>query len=202
MPEAREVHAVEVSEGVFLAAPAPVRAPRPPAPSRGWDVPRAALPPAAALAAGALVRHGLDPRGALAAGVLFVVVVLAAIDLRWGLLPNRIVIPAAGAVLAAQLAVSPAHAAECAVAAAGAAALLLLPGLLEPGAVGMGDVKLAALLGATFGAHVIPALTLGFLAAAPVAGALLVLRRAGAGPRRSIPMGPFLGFGAAVALLA
>jgi leader peptidase (prepilin peptidase)/N-methyltransferase len=153
------------------------------------------------MAALAVVRLGVDASGVMAAGVLAVLAVLAAIDLRWRLLPNRIVLPALAAVLAYELALDPGAAAEGAVAGVGAATLLLIPGLLSPGAVGMGDVKLAALLGAALGAKVLGALLTGFVLSA-LAGGCVLVRHGAAGRHRTLPMGPFLALGAAVVLLA
>ena len=65
----------------------------------------------------------------------------------------------------------------------------------------MGDVKLGALLGAALGQEVLSALMLGFLAVVPFALVLLV-RRGAAARRSTLPLGPFLAFGAAVALLS
>ncbi|MDQ1727528.1 MAG: leader peptidase (prepilin peptidase) / N-methyltransferase [Frankiaceae bacterium] len=152
----------------------------------------------AALAALALARHGLTREGVLAAGLLPVLAVLAGIDLRCRLLPNRIVLPALAAVLAWQIALAPQRTGEWLAAAVGAAVFLLAPSLLRPGAVGMGDVKLAALLGAALGAEVAGALLIGLMAMAPVA--LIVLWRRGRDA--TLPMGPCLAFGAALVLLA
>ena len=207
-PDGFDVRATDLGDGVVVAvavprAPGPAEAPR--APERGgatvWRVTPASCVAATALAALVLVRIGLDARGVLAAGVLAVLAVLAVIDLRWRLLPNMIVLPALGAVLAYQLAFHTGAVVECLVACIGAGALLLVPGLLQPGAVGLGDVKLAALLGATLGASALGALLIGFLLSAPAA-AYILLRHGARGRHRSLPMGPFLALGAAVVLLA
>ena len=64
----------------------------------------------------------------------------------------------------------------------------------------MGDVKLAALLGVGLGAAVVPAFVIGMTVAALYAIALLL--RHGAKARKvTIAYGPFLAFGAMVALL-
>jgi leader peptidase (prepilin peptidase)/N-methyltransferase len=172
----------------------------PPAP------PAARLRPAVAVAAVsvaglALVRIGPSREGMLAAWVLAVLAVLAAIDLEERLLPNRIVGPAmAGAVLW-QAVFFRGRLAECLLAGIAAGAVLLLPSLLQPGAVGMGDVKVAAFLGLVLGGDVVVAMIAGSLAAAPVALAMLLV--GGAGARRSaLPFGPFLALGAGIALLA
>jgi leader peptidase (prepilin peptidase) / N-methyltransferase len=204
--DARDVRAVHIGDGIFVAVPAPphTSVPSPPPAAepdgRRWHVPRAALVPAAALGAAAFVRVGASPRGVMAAALLAVLVVLSAIDLRWRLLPNRIVLPATAVALLGQLAISPAGAPVAMAAALGAGALLLLPNVLNPAGIGMGDVKLAALLGAALGTAVVSALFVGFLAMGAAAGALLV-RHGRAARQKAIPLGPFLAFGAAVAVL-
>lgn len=71
-----------------------------------------------------------------------------------------------------------------------------------PATWGMGDVKLAGMLGLFLGAEVAVALLAGFVAAA-LAGLVLLIRHGAAGARRAtLPLGPFLALGAAVALYA
>jgi leader peptidase (prepilin peptidase) / N-methyltransferase len=132
---------------------------------------------------------------ALFSGVL---VVLAVIDARTRRLPNRIVLPAAGVVLAAQVAIAPGHALEWVLAALGAFLVMFLAHLAYPAGLGLGDVKLALLLGAALGWAVGAALALGFVAAAVVGLGLLV--RGGWGARkRTMPLGPFFAAGGLVA---
>jgi len=147
-----------------------------------------------------LLHVGIGPRGLLLGAVTVVLVELAAIDLECRLLPNRIVIPTLLAVLAAQLALDPGRYAESLVAALGAGLFLLLPSLIRRGAVGMGDVKLAVLLGALLGRVVAPALAIG-LCAAGGAALLLLAVRSRAALRQEIPLGPFLAGGAIAAVL-
>jgi leader peptidase (prepilin peptidase) / N-methyltransferase len=190
LPEGREVRRVDVGDGIFVAVPAG-------APARA---PALALAIGAVLSAAALARFGVTPEALLAAGLLPVLAALAAIDLRARVLPNRIVGPTMLVVLAWQLVFFTDRVPECLLAAVGAGAFLLLPSLVQPGAVGMGDVKLAALLGLAFGADVVAALLIGFIAAAPVAGAILLFGGARA-RRAALPFGPFLALGAGVVLL-
>jgi leader peptidase (prepilin peptidase)/N-methyltransferase len=168
-------------------------------PPRSWRVRPAGLALGGLLAFAALLRIGVAPDGLLAAGVLAVLGVLAVVDLEFRLLPNRIIFPALAGVIAWQVAFLPERLVEAGLAAVGAAAFLLLPSLFRRGAMGMGDVKLAALLGAVLGAPVAIALAVGSLAAWPVA-LVLVIRRASV-RGATIPFGPFLAFGAAVVLL-
>lgn len=202
--EPDDIRRFDVGDGIYVRVPAlagaaagvPAAAPEDLAARR--RVPPAALAAGAGLAALALARIGITPRGVLAAAMLAVLAALAAVDLRARVLPNRIVGPAICGALCWQLAFFPGRWEEWLLAGLGAGAFLMLPGLLAPGAVGMGDVKLAVLLGIALGAGVTTALVLAFLAAAPAA--LIVLARCGR--HATMPYGPFLALGAAVVLLA
>jgi leader peptidase (prepilin peptidase) / N-methyltransferase len=182
--------------------PATSEEPDPPEPARTRMRVRPAAVAGVATAAGlALVRFGPTREGLLAAWVLAVLTVLAAIDLEVRLLPNRVVVPAIACAIAWQTVFFPDRLAECLVAGVVAGAVLLLPTLLQPGAVGMGDVKVAAFLGVVLGAEVITALLAGSLMSAPVALAMLLVGAPRA-RRAALPYAPFLAAGAAIALLA
>jgi leader peptidase (prepilin peptidase)/N-methyltransferase len=155
---------------------------------------------AGVLALVTLVHLGVSPHGVIGAGFAGTLVVLAAIDLRHGLIPNRIVLPAAAAVLLLQIGFYPEDALEWVVAALGAAGFLLLPGLINTSGIGMGDVKLGLLLGAMLGGGVIAALLIGFLTLWPVAIYLIATQGWGA-RKKSVPLGPSLAFGAILVLL-
>jgi leader peptidase (prepilin peptidase)/N-methyltransferase len=159
-------------------------------------VPRAALAASAAvICLGAL---GATPRAAVAAFLLATMAVLAAIDIERRVLPNRIVLPAAAIVLGAQLVLFPEHAAAWVLGALLAALVLLAAHVAYPAGMGMGDVKVALLLGAALGAAVAVALVVAVAAAA--VAAVVILARNGRGS--SLPFGPFLALGAAVAVFA
>jgi leader peptidase (prepilin peptidase) / N-methyltransferase len=174
----------------------------PPEPARpAARVRPAAAIAAAALAGAALLRLGATREGLLAAATVAVLTVLAAIDLEVRILPNRIVFPAVLGAIAWQALIFPDRLVECLIAGVGAALVLLLPSLIQPGAIGMGDVKVAAFLGLVLGADVIGALIVGSLLSAPVALVLLLVKGSAA-RRAALPFGPFLALGAAIALLA
>src|SRR3712207_4908292 len=142
-----------------------------------------------------------DPTGRAFVASFFVavLVVLSVIDLERRILPNVIVLPAAALVLGGQIALFPDRALEWIVASLGAAAFLFLAVLAYPQGMGMGDVKLALLLGAALGASVSVALLVGMLAAL-VPAAVLVAQHGLAARKMAIPLGPFLAMGALVAL--
>jgi prepilin signal peptidase PulO-like enzyme (type II secretory pathway) len=155
---------------------------------------------AGCFALAALLHVGIGARGFLVAGVVAILVELAAIDLERRILPNRIVLPTLLVVLASQLALDPSFYVTTLVSAVGAALFLLIPSLIRRGAVGMGDVKLAALLGAALGPLVVSALALG-LTAAGVYALLLVMTHSRTVLKQEIPLGPFLAAGAILAVL-
>jgi leader peptidase (prepilin peptidase)/N-methyltransferase len=128
-----------------------------------------------------------------------VMVVLAAIDIERGIIPNRIVLPAAGTVLLAQIALFPDRAGEWVLAALLAATVFAIPQVLGRAWFGMGDAKLALLLGATLGWGVAGAVMVAFVAVFPVSLGMLMHDGLGA-RKRTIPFGPFLSLGGLIVL--
>jgi leader peptidase (prepilin peptidase) / N-methyltransferase len=164
-------------------------------PERRWPASLAAT----VLAIASLSHFGLGARGLISAGFVCCLCVLAAIDLECRVVPNRIVLPGAGLILAAQIAFFPGHALEWIACGLGAALVLFLPTLFKADAIGMGDVKLALLLGVGLGVEVAKALLLGSLAAVPAAIWILVTRGLAA-RGDTMPLGPFLAVGGVLAL--
>ena len=122
-------------------------------------------------------------------------VLVAAIDLDHGIVPNRVLGPAAVAGVVLWLLVDPGRVPENLIAGAAAGAALLVPALVYPKGMGMGDVKLAAVMGLFLGRSVAPALLLGF-ALGSVAGIALVLAQGASARKRTIPFAPYLAMGA------
>ena len=152
------------------------------------------------VAALSFVAFGLSADAFVSALFAVVLVVLAAIDLERGVIPNTIVLPAAAVVLLAHIAIHPSRTVEWLVAAAAAFTVFLVLALINPAGLGMGDVKLVFLLGAGLGWNVAAALILGTLAAA-VFAVVLVLTRPGAGAKTAFSLGPFLAAAAIIVLL-
>jgi leader peptidase (prepilin peptidase)/N-methyltransferase len=153
----------------------------------------------AALVAACFLHFGLSADAFLAALFVSVLVVLSAIDFERRILPDKIVLPSAAVVLAAQIALHPGQSVEWVAASLGASLFLFLALLAYPQGMGMGDVKLCLLLGAMLGWNVAAGLMLGMLAAL-VPAVLLFARHGAAARKMGIPFGPFLAFGAVVAL--
>jgi leader peptidase (prepilin peptidase) / N-methyltransferase len=151
----------------------------------------------AVLVAGCVLAFGVTLDALVAACFCSVLVVISAIDVAHKIIPNRIVLPAAALVLAAQTALHPSP--EWGIAALGASAFLLVAALVYPAGMGMGDVKLALLLGAMLGRTVPVGMFLAMLLAM-VPSIVLLARHGSAARKMGIPFGPFLALGAVIAL--
>jgi leader peptidase (prepilin peptidase)/N-methyltransferase len=161
-----------------------------------WRYPAVELT-TALLVAGCFWKFGLSWDAAIASFFCAVLVVLSAIDIDRRIVPNKIVLPAAAIVLAAQTAIHPSL--EWLAAGLGASLFLLLAALAYPRGMGMGDVKLALLLGFTVGWTVPVALFAGMVAAL-VPSVVLFARHGSKARKMAIPFAPFLALGGVLAL--
>jgi leader peptidase (prepilin peptidase)/N-methyltransferase len=151
----------------------------------------------AILIAGCVFAFGLTAEAAVAAFFCAVLVAISAIDFEHRIIPNRIVLPATVLVLVANTLRDPSP--QWLVAALAASAFLLTAALVYPAGMGMGDVKLALLMGAALGKTVPVALMAGMIAA--MVPSLVLFARHGSKARKmGIPFGPFLALGSVVAL--
>ena len=151
-----------------------------------------------ALLVAACVWHfGLHAETAVAVLFCLVLVAISATDLEHGIIPNRIVLPAAPLVLLAQTAIRPGP--QWAIGAVAASGFLFAAALASPGGMGMGDVKLALVLGAMLGKTVSVAMLVGMVGAV-VPSLYLLLRHGMAARKAKLPFGPFLAVGGLVAL--
>jgi leader peptidase (prepilin peptidase) / N-methyltransferase len=152
----------------------------------------------AVLVAGCVLAFGLTPDAAVAAFFCSALVAVSATDLEHRIVPNRVVVPAAVVVLLAQTALHPSV--EWLLAGLAASGFLFAFALAYPKGMGMGDVKLALLLGVMLGRTVGIALMFGMFAAL-VPSLVLVARHGTARARKmGIPFAPFLALGGVVAL--
>jgi len=156
----------------------------------------------AALCVGAVLALGSAAGIALGVTLGLLVVPAALIDLEHRIIPNRLT--AVGAVLALVigLALDPAGEPERLIAGAAAGGFLLLAALAYPGGMGMGDVKLAAVMGLFLGRAVAPAIFIALVAGALAGVAIIARRGASEGRKTAVPFGPFLAFGALVGVFA
>jgi leader peptidase (prepilin peptidase) / N-methyltransferase len=141
-----------------------------------------------------------DPAAAaLAVSFVAVLAVVTATDLDRRVIPNPVLAVGALVCLAIVAATDPGTIPERAIAAACAGGFLLLGAVWDRQGMGMGDVKLAALMGLYLGAAVAVALLVGLVAGGAV-GMALVARHGVAARTQALPFGPFLALGGIVAL--
>lgn len=139
----------------------------------------------------------------VALGLIFVTTLLAVTltDLERQLIPNKILAVAAALAVAVIAVADPGRLPEHLAAAVAAGGLLFLAAIAYPHGMGLGDVKLAALMGLFLGRDVAPAIFVALLAGS-VVGLAMIARHGASARKRAIPFGPFLAFGGVVGLLA
>jgi len=152
------------------------------------------------LCVGAVLVHHSAASVALSILVILLVVPAALIDLEYRIIPNRMTAFGAVAALVVGTALDPAGEPGRLIAGAAAGGFLLLAALAYPAGMGMGDVKLAGVLGLLLGAAVAPALLVALLAGVVFGAVVMTRKGVVAGRKTAVPFGPFLAFGAVFAV--
>jgi leader peptidase (prepilin peptidase) / N-methyltransferase len=147
-----------------------------------------------------VVRHGAHDL-ALGLTLIALLVPIALIDLDRRIIPNKLTGPGALAAIAIGAATHPAGLPAQLIAGAAAGGFLLLAALARPGGMGMGDVKLAGMLGLFLGRDVAVALLVALLAGTLVGAVVMARKGVGEGRKTAVPFGPFLALGGVTALL-
>jgi leader peptidase (prepilin peptidase)/N-methyltransferase len=160
----------------------------------------AAVVVAAALVAGTLVHDGVNANGIAWSVVQVVLVFVAWFDVLERRILNVVVLPAAVLVVALRIAFEREELVETILAGLIAFVVFLVLAVLVKSGLGMGDVKLAGLIGLLLGTGATYALILGVMVGGVAAVLLLATRRA---TRTSTyAYGPYLALGAAVWIVA
>lgn len=152
------------------------------------------------LAGAALVRFGLTAHGAVWAGVEILLVLIACVDLVTRRVPNRLTLPSAIAAVVLRAAFAHSTLPWALGAGVAAFAFFLVVALFARGGMGMGDVKLAGLIGILLGKATLGALFVGILAGGLASLVVLIAIRGKRGS--TIAYAPYLCLGAAIAILA
>ena len=157
----------------------------------------------ALLVAAVVLVHADDlPRLVLGVVLVVLLVPMALIDLDHRIIPNKLTGPAAVLALVLGTALDPGGEVGRVLSGLGAGGFFLLAALASPGGMGMGDVKLAGVLGLFLGAPVAIALIVALVAGVLVGAGIIASRGMAAGRKTAVPFGPFLALGGVVALLA
>jgi leader peptidase (prepilin peptidase) / N-methyltransferase len=149
----------------------------------------------------ALVVATQDDAVRIVLGLLLVTVLvpITLIDLDYRIIPNKITLLAAVAALVAIAALDSDFLVEAIVSAAAGGGFFLVAAILYPRGMGMGDVKLAAVLGLYLGRSVAPAILIALLTGVAVGAAIIARKGAVEGRKTAVPFGPFLALGGMVA---
>src|SRR3954471_14309686 len=153
------------------------------------------------LCAAVVLRYGADSDVWLPLAFVILLVPVTLIDLDFHIIPNTLMLIGAVVAVALVLVTKSDDLVEHLIAAAAAGGFFLIAALIYPAGMGMGDVKLAAVLGIYLGRAVAPALFAALIAGS-VVGAVMIARHGPAARKQGIPFGPWLAFGGIVGLLA
>jgi len=156
----------------------------------------------AALLVAVVLAKGADSDAWLGLAFVVLLVPVTLIDLDHRIIPNTLMLVGTVVSIGLVLLTQPDALTEHLIAAAAAGGFLLVAALAYPAGMGMGDVKLAAVMGLFLGRSVGPAMLVA-LVTGSVVGALIIARKGSKeGRKTAIPFGPYLAFGGLVGLFA
>ena len=156
----------------------------------------------AVLAICVVIAKGADRDVWLGLAFVLVLVPCALIDLEHRIIPNKITLPGAVAAIVITALTHPGHLPAQLIAGAAAFTFLLLAVLAYPSGMGMGDVKLAGVMGLFLGRDVAPAILVALLAGSLFGMVIIARKGAKEGRKTTVPFGPFLALGGLVGLFA
>ena len=126
-------------------------------------------------------------------------IAVAGIDLDHRIIPNKILLPAAIWGIVGTVLFRPDNIDDSLIAGGIAFLALFLAAVAYPAGMGMGDVKLAGVMGLYLGSAVAPAMLSAFLAGS-IVGILIIAREGADARKKGVPFGPFLAFGGLIGL--
>jgi leader peptidase (prepilin peptidase)/N-methyltransferase len=156
----------------------------------------------AVLMALVVIVNGPDHHVWLGFAFVLLLVPIAFIDLDLRLIPNKLTLP--GSVIAVVLvaALDSDKLVEHLIAGLAAFLFLFIAAVVYPQGMGMGDVKLAGMMGLFLGRSVGPAMLIALLTGSLVGVAIIARKGRAEGRKTAIPFGPFLAFGGLAGLYA
>jgi leader peptidase (prepilin peptidase)/N-methyltransferase len=149
-----------------------------------------------------VIAKGADSDAWLGLAFVLVLVPIVLIDLDVRLIPDRLTLPGAVAALIILALVDRDSIVEALIAAVAAGGFLLVAVLVYPRGMGLGDVKLAAMMGLYLGRAVAPAMFVALLAGTLIGAVIIARVGVEKGRKTAIPFGPYLALGGVVALFA
>jgi leader peptidase (prepilin peptidase)/N-methyltransferase len=138
----------------------------------------------------------------LALGFVLLLVPVTVIDIDFRIIPNKLMIAGAVAAPLILALTQPGELPEHLIAAVAAGGFLLVAAIAYPAGMGMGDVKLAFVMGLFLGREVGVALLVALVVGSIAGLAIMAHKGVAAGRKTALPFGPFLALGGLVGLLA
>ena len=139
---------------------------------------------------------------ALGIALMLLLVPVTLIDIDHRIIPNTLMLAGSAISLTLLALLAPGRLPEHLIAAVAAGGFLLVAALARPGGMGMGDVKLAGVLGLFLGRSVGPAMLVALVAGSLIGAVIIARKGAREGRRTAIPFGPFLAAGGVTAWFA
>jgi leader peptidase (prepilin peptidase)/N-methyltransferase len=152
------------------------------------------------LCAACVLEFGADRDVWLPIVFVLLLVPITLIDLEHHIIPNVLSAIGAVAALALVIAFQRDDLTEHIIAALGAGGFVLVAAIVYPAGMGMGDVKLAAVMGLFLGRAVVPAIFVALIAGTVVGAVVIARLGAAEGRKKGIPFGPWLAFGSLIGL--
>ena len=156
----------------------------------------------AALLVAVVLAKGADRDAWLGLAFVLLLVPVTLIDLDHRIIPNKLMLLGTAVSLAILALTDPGSIREHLIAATAAGGFLLIAAVAYPAGMGMGDVKLAAVMGLFLGRNVGAAMLVALVAGSVVGAAIIARKGAAEGRKTAIPFGPYLAFGGLVGLFA
>jgi leader peptidase (prepilin peptidase) / N-methyltransferase len=147
-----------------------------------------------------VIKFGPDKDFWLGAVFVLVLIPVAFIDLDHRIIPNKITYPAAVIGLILVAVIYPDDIVEHVISGVAAFMFLFIAAVAYPAGMGMGDVKLALVMGIYLGRNVGPAMLAGLFLGSVVGVAIIARKGAKEGRKTAVPFGPFLALGGLVGL--
>jgi leader peptidase (prepilin peptidase)/N-methyltransferase len=154
----------------------------------------------ALLCAAVVIVKGADSDAILGLVFVLLLVPITLIDLDHRIIPNKITYPGCVIALALVLALDTSKTLEHVIAGVAAGGFLLTAIMIKPGGMGLGDAKLALMMGLFLGRAVAPAMFAGMIAGSLVGAIIMARLGVQKGRKTKIPFGPYLAFGGLVGL--
>jgi leader peptidase (prepilin peptidase)/N-methyltransferase len=149
-----------------------------------------------------VLRYGADSDVWLPLAFVILLVPVTLIDLDFHIIPNTLMLIGAVVAVALVVATQSDDLVQHLIAAAAAGGFFLLAALAYPAGMGMGDVKLAGVMGLYLGRAVAPAIFVALVAGTVVGAAVIARYGAKEGRKKGIPFGPWLALGGLVGVFA